>query len=299
MLSSEEVNTFLAVVRCGSLVQAAEIVYATQSTVSYRLQSLERRIGTPLVHRSRGAKRITLTAAGEKFVDIAERWKLLEEEAAQMRPRHDRYLAIGAVDAAAIHVLQPFMARLLGHSPRFRIHLESGRYWQLIPRVASGHLHAAFTFSPANHADLRSDVLCVYKIGVLRIPDPARPDATLRSLDDLDPGREVYVPYSADIDLWRESRKLSKSTSSVDKNHLLPALLRGAGTWAFVPEFMLETLCVQTGGSVLDLPDAWPPALVLYSIQKKLSSHLARKDQEALDDAMRVFGDATRADGIG
>ena len=40
MLFSEEINTFLAVVRSGSLLQAAEIVSPTQSTVPYRNQSL-------------------------------------------------------------------------------------------------------------------------------------------------------------------------------------------------------------------------------------------------------------------
>jgi DNA-binding transcriptional LysR family regulator len=71
MLFSEEINTFLAVVRSGSLLQAAEIVSTTQSTVSYRIQSLERRIGHLLLLRSRGARGISLTAEGERFLDIA------------------------------------------------------------------------------------------------------------------------------------------------------------------------------------------------------------------------------------
>ncbi|QTD91356.1 LysR family transcriptional regulator [Burkholderia anthina] len=108
MLIGDEVVTFLAVVQSGSLQQAAEIVHATQSTVSYRIQALEQRIGHALLLRSRGSRTLSLTAEGERFLDIAERWRTLEREAQQLGSKSDRSLSIGAADALALHVLQPF-----------------------------------------------------------------------------------------------------------------------------------------------------------------------------------------------
>ncbi|MFM0053193.1 hypothetical protein [Caballeronia grimmiae] len=62
---------------------------------------------------------------GERFLDIAERWTMLEIEAERLKASDDRHLAIGAVDAVAIRVLPPFLATLCDQQPPIRLHLES------------------------------------------------------------------------------------------------------------------------------------------------------------------------------
>ncbi|PLZ03173.1 LysR family transcriptional regulator [Burkholderia sp. WAC0059] len=286
MLYSEEINTFLAIVRCGSLLQAADIVCATQSTVSYRIQSLERRLGKSLILRSRGSKRVTLTPEGERFVDIAERWKLLEREVMQMKSTADRYLSIGSADVAALHLLPPFIERLSLNSTAYRLHVESGRYWSLHNRVASGHLHVAFTFVAASHADLRSEPIASYPVHIVYRPSATSPASGPASWRDLDVDKEVYVPYSAEIDHWRETRSMSKLTDSVDKNHLLAPLLTRPGRWALVPEFMIAWLTEQTGCQVLRLDDDPPPSLVLYKTTKRTHDELSSQDQAVIDEAL-------------
>lgn len=62
-------QTFLAIVETGSLVQAAGRMNVTQSTVTARIQQLERELGqTLLVRRRSGAE---LTSAGFKFLRYA------------------------------------------------------------------------------------------------------------------------------------------------------------------------------------------------------------------------------------
>jgi DNA-binding transcriptional LysR family regulator len=286
MLFSEEINTFLAVVRAGSLLQAAEIVSTTQSTVSYRIQSLERRIGHPLLLRSRGSRRIALTPDGERFLDIAERWKMLEMEAEQLKAANDRYLAIGAVDAIAIHVLPPFLTALSQEEPMIRLHLESGRYYQLSNRVASGHLSLAFALSPSEHADLVSVRLSAYPMLIAQVPGeqgvpPAEADITA-----FDFTREVYLPWSAELDLWRTKRGLSRLVNSADKAHLLAPLLQRPGAWALIPAFMAAALHKQTRCSIYTLKHNPPPALPLYKISKKVESGISERDRGSIDLAL-------------
>jgi DNA-binding transcriptional LysR family regulator len=66
----EQARTFLQVVAIGNFQGAAEKLNVTQSTVSARIQSLERKLGAKLF--SRGKQGATLTAAGQRFVRHAQ-----------------------------------------------------------------------------------------------------------------------------------------------------------------------------------------------------------------------------------
>lgn len=271
MLFSDEITTFLAVVQSGSLLQAAEIVSTTQSTVSYRIQSLERRIGHPLLLRSRGTRNVSLTLAGERFLDIAERWRMLELEAEQLQANQERHLAVGSVDAVAINVLPPFVAALCDAQPPVRLHMESAVYFQLANRVASGHLDIAFTLSPAEHVDLVSRRIRDYPMLVACASSGTTPLPEALEIKDLEPSREIYLPWSAQFDLWRNRRGLSRHVNWVEKAHMLAPMLRN-GAWAIVPGFLATPLAQQAGCTIHRVASDPPDPLSLYMILRKHGS---------------------------
>ncbi|SDZ70406.1 DNA-binding transcriptional regulator, LysR family [Variovorax sp. YR266] len=65
MLDLNEVAMFVQVARSGSFVAAARQLRMPSATVSRRVQQLEARLGTRLMHRS--TRKLTLTSAGESF----------------------------------------------------------------------------------------------------------------------------------------------------------------------------------------------------------------------------------------
>lgn len=77
-------QTFLAIVKTGSLVRASEQLNVTQSTVTARLQALEAELGQSLVVRQKNGA--TLTAAGIRLRRYAEvmtqLWAQARQEAA-------------------------------------------------------------------------------------------------------------------------------------------------------------------------------------------------------------------------
>lgn len=72
----DDVRVFLAVARCGSFSRAAEILGATQSTVSRRIQSLEERLGAKLFDRYAQGMRPTPAARA-----VVRRAELMETQA--------------------------------------------------------------------------------------------------------------------------------------------------------------------------------------------------------------------------
>lgn len=63
-------ETYLAIVESGNLVRASEKLHVSQSTVTTRLQALERHVGARLVARQKSG--IELTEAGRRFRHHAE-----------------------------------------------------------------------------------------------------------------------------------------------------------------------------------------------------------------------------------
>ena len=64
-----DIATFLAIVDCGSLTQAAERIGLSKSIVSKRLKRLEEMLGVALLHRS--TRGVTATAHGQASACVA------------------------------------------------------------------------------------------------------------------------------------------------------------------------------------------------------------------------------------
>lgn len=71
MLNIRQLDTFLAIVRCGSFAAAADKLNATTSTVSARVQELEESLGVTLFDRSQ--RKVRLTPKGRELCRYAER----------------------------------------------------------------------------------------------------------------------------------------------------------------------------------------------------------------------------------
>ena len=90
-MTNLDIETFWAVVQHGTMTAAAEALYITQPTLSMRIRALEERVGAPLFVRGKGQRRITLTAAGQKFLTLAQRWQQLLSETETLAELEQRY----------------------------------------------------------------------------------------------------------------------------------------------------------------------------------------------------------------
>ena len=112
-MTDMEIETFLTVLRCGSMTAAAQALYITQPTLSARLQTLEDEVGTPLFVRGKGLRRLELTDAGSRFLPLAQRWRKLTDEMRGIAAEARTHFRIGAVYTANQYVLPSVYKRLL------------------------------------------------------------------------------------------------------------------------------------------------------------------------------------------
>lgn len=285
MLIPEEVETYLAVVRAGSLLRGSEIVHTTQSTVSYRIRSLERRVGRRLLIRARGSRGVTLTSDGRNFLELAERWEKLSGEAQLLQEEGDMRLSIGSVQVLTRYVLPPLYEYFVSHRKGLSLRLETGSGVDLAEKVATGHLHAAYTVFSYEHVDLRVTRLARFPMKIV-IKAPPKHMKDEIAVTSLDPASEVGMPWGADYQLWRQQAGLSSPRLTSDSVNTLAPLLHSPGIWSFVPEFMVKQLEETTGCTAIrPLPD--PPFQSIYYTKRRRSQSSTTPEIKFLEHASR------------
>jgi DNA-binding transcriptional LysR family regulator len=121
----DDVRMFLAVARAGQILGAARRLELNHATVSRRIAALEAALGARLFRRlTTGSE---LTAAGERFLDIAERVEA-EMIAARAEVAGDSEevagtVRIGAPDGFGVAFLAPRLGALAAAHPQLRIQL--------------------------------------------------------------------------------------------------------------------------------------------------------------------------------
>jgi DNA-binding transcriptional LysR family regulator len=115
----EAMSTLLAVVRAGSLSAASRSLGTPLATVSRHVSELEARLGTRLLNRT--TRRITLTDAGEAYVEACRR--IIEQVEAAERAAAGEYtaprgeLAITAPKVFGQRHVTPIATEFLGAFP--------------------------------------------------------------------------------------------------------------------------------------------------------------------------------------
>jgi DNA-binding transcriptional LysR family regulator len=137
-------QTFLAIVECGTLTAAAEQIFKTQGAVSQDLKALEATLAVRLIDRD--GQRIQLTEAGRTLLpharELLGRLCLAEAEIERMRTGRHAVIRLGMLPSLA-RPLAPLVANLQALSPETRTLLFTGSSEELASSVAAGTLDIA------------------------------------------------------------------------------------------------------------------------------------------------------------
>src|SRR5438270_13289262 len=147
----EQLRTFAAIARLGSLSAASESVNLSQPAVSRQVQSLERRLGAKLLER--GARGVQLTEAGEAVArgagDVLARLEELEAELTLLRGGEGGTLRVGATVTVCLYLLPPLLRRFREQYPRQEIVIVNERSRQIPELVRERRIDIGIASSSA------------------------------------------------------------------------------------------------------------------------------------------------------
>lgn len=175
-MDNRRLLTFLTAARLGSLSRAAEALYVTQSTVTTRINELERELNCQLFIRE--ARGVTLTEAGRVFVRYAQRaLQSWEEGRAAVASLHSGIR--GDLRIMACHVPATYdLPALLRGTPLVtdarRIHIQTRSSKRIFRDMLQGSVDVGFVHVRFRHPDLETEVVAETPLVAVASPQRAK-----------------------------------------------------------------------------------------------------------------------------
>ncbi len=293
----QAIETYLAILREGSLSAAAEQLNVTQTTISKRIKALESELGMILIERGKGIRRMRLTPAGEEFAKLAEQWSLLAREAKVLRTQGPSLsLAIGAVDSMSVFMLPPLYQSLHTEHPSLKLEIHTLHSDEIYPMVEKRQLDVGFSLIERSVSNVDVELFFTSPMVVLSKIDPSCKPRKKVHPQELDADEELYVPWGRHFIVWHDQwwDPLTPSRIRLDSGHLILSMLQHARQWAIVPLWLARAAQKNGPYMVRELSDS-PPAYICYKLTHKQPTSSTSRAVEILTAACRtLFGRSGR-----
>ncbi|MFF0293008.1 LysR family transcriptional regulator [Kitasatospora sp. NPDC004614] len=149
-------RTFRTVARTLNFTRAAAELNYAQSSVTAQVQALEAELDAKLFDRSH--RQLSLTPAGERLLEYADRMLLLAQQARTAVEQEDGRpggrLVIGGLETLCAHRLPAVLAPYRREFPQVQVAVRQGNRGELYDAVRRGEIDVALTFGRAPQDEL-------------------------------------------------------------------------------------------------------------------------------------------------
>ena len=236
----KQIETFMKVVACQNITKAAELLYITQSTASYRLRSLEDELGTTLILRRKGTQVITLTPQGHNFVPIAREWMRVYQMTRRFcRDSHLLNIRIAAPESLHRYFRSTYQC-IRQKEKDLRLTILTSNSDQIVPMLEQRRADIGFSYLPFEGREL--DVMPVgsFHLAVAQCGGEL-PSGSVIDPTTLDPKKCIILkglgyenPYTAAC-LHRWFPESQDYAITLDSHAVLESSMAD-GEWTLVPE---------------------------------------------------------------
>lgn len=260
------VEAFLAIVECGSVTKAADILHITQSSVSYRLRVLEEELGFRLIERNQGIQGVNLTEKGYLYLAVAEKLRHLMDEAEGIREMKTiQSLTIGTADSISRYLLPEFYKQLYKKYKPFVLTQHTLETYESIQskEIDIGFVKREYSMPNVLVTKIHEEDMILVRYGKQKdYMLPISPEA-------LDSSQEIFMDWGYSYQIWHDNWWTpNRYTIRVDAAALIFEMLEDASQWAIVPKSVYETYKDRGNFSRQPLLSS-PPKRMSYMIRHK------------------------------
>lgn len=121
-MEKELIETFLIIAKVNNISKASKMLYVSQATVSYRLKLLEKKLGTPLIQRSKGTRQTLLTTNGRRFLPLVQSWLDMDNALTNFAQHKESLeLKVGSTNSINNYLLRAFFVALGRNERKWKI----------------------------------------------------------------------------------------------------------------------------------------------------------------------------------
>lgn len=182
VMNLEQLQSFVTVARLGHFTRAAEELHLAQPSLSRQISTLERDLGSTLLHRSRG--HIGLTAAGETLLPLAQRMladaELARREVAELSDLRRGRVRLGATPTLCISLVTEVFERFHDTYPGIELHLTEQGSRGLVDALNRGALDLALITTAEHRAAASLDLTPLLSEELVVVSPADQPPITRR-----------------------------------------------------------------------------------------------------------------------
>jgi len=292
MLELQQMNSFLAVVRAGSFVGAAELTNLSKAAVSRHVAELEAGLGIRLLHRT--TRRLSLTEDGQRFhlraIELMTAFNELETETVSRGAEAAGVLRINAPVSFGLLHLAPLWPAFADANPKVQLEVDLND--RVVDLVEEGY-DIAVRITNLADSQLIGRRLTSTRIVLCASPDYLEAHGQPGVPQDLTSHRIVAYSYWAGRDDWRfygpdgeEHVRISPHirTNSGDTCRL--AALQHQGI-VLQPDFLVGE-DIKKGRLVELMPEYQSITLGIHAVYPS-RKHLPMKTRRMLDFLVDAF----------
>lgn len=200
-MNSLDLDAFFVIAECDSLTEAAEKLFVSQPALTKRLNALEDKLGCRLVERNKGIRNISLTEQGYAFMEMAVKYRRLENEMLSLSKQDRRkQLTIYSSDGPHLYTLAEAYKEYSRQHSDTALRLITGDYPRCFEAIRSREADLAFI--GANYYDKEILSVPIYSEPMFFIcrSESEYPDSVSPKM--LNAESAIFSPYSSDFTKW-------------------------------------------------------------------------------------------------
>ena len=266
----QQIRAFLAIVDTNSVSKAAELLFVTQSSISKKLKSLEDELGTRLIYREKGLRRIHLTPDGERFYPLAVEYKNTNQRLEQFCEGEARSsLRVAGVDSLNSSVLAPLYPELLRRCPGLELTITTNQTSYIYEMVNRQDFDLGFVLSEYRWPNVVVEPFIRQRFNLVICSDAPLDENRVYSPEQLDPTLEVFQPWGSVYQRWHEYWWPTNGYYiKVDTVSLASEALFKENYWSIVPDSVAALYRGNPKFHIFELSPA-PPERQCYLIRNR------------------------------
>ncbi|MCR5210901.1 MAG: LysR family transcriptional regulator [Lachnospiraceae bacterium] len=268
----ESIKTFMTLAHTKNFTRAADQLFVAQSTITKRINELEKELGFTLFKRTN--RKVGLTPAGEKFRIYAEKViELTDTSLAEIssEQKYDHYLRIGCADSIYEGHLSGLILRHRSTHPKDYLKISIGLTEQLLEQIQKDMFDVVFTYLP-----LHKNSFCCkpYRKDTLVLVTDINNTKYKKGITASQLLEEKYLMCNFALqDVGQYIRKLfpkyHQFELEIDDCMKIVPFLLDQDNYTFLPKDMAETYIKEKKLRRVPLLGFTPPVINTYIIYKK------------------------------
>ena len=288
-----EIETFLMIVQTKNITKTAENLFVSQPTVSHRLKLLEDELEVQLIARKKGYKQIELTAQGEEFIPIAERWMSVWREMQQLKDRQEKlYLTVACTDTLNSAILFDLYRSMLDEKEQMMNLQIKTHYSQEVYNLLEKHdVDLGFVYHHLHFKNIVAEPILREKMYIVQSANTALKKPLIHT-DELNLENEVFLSWEANYQIWHDQwvSKGERPRIQVDTFELLFHLLSKDNMWAIAPISVVDRIRSLKLVYISEIANAvQPPQRVTYKIKHKYPNEASLKSVQVFEEKLHKY----------